>query len=133
MIKLSRRRFLRILTFTGAFVGVIDYKINILANPLEPAKPKPIMPISSINETVNRQVELLVQRLKEKGILWAPKKDSADGGPAFHWKSMQQIESGDVIFSIVNNQESDRVLKLWKDVVDKAEKLKSKILRKIKF
>lgn len=31
------------------------------------------------------------------------------------------------IFSIVNNHESDRVLKLWKDVVEKAEKLQSKI------
>jgi len=31
------------------------------------------------------------------------------------------------IFSIVNNHESDSVLKLWKDVVDKAEKLKLKI------
>lgn len=31
------------------------------------------------------------------------------------------------IFSIVNYQESDRVLKLWKEVADKAEKLQSKI------
>jgi hypothetical protein len=31
------------------------------------------------------------------------------------------------VFSIVNNQESDRVLKLWRAVADKAEKLKAKI------
>jgi len=31
------------------------------------------------------------------------------------------------IFSVVNNHESDRVLKLWREVTDKAEKLKSEI------
>ena len=74
MVKLSRRYFLRILIFTGAFVGIIIQKINILATTFNSAKPKPIMPISNIDEVVEIQVELLVQGLKKKGITKTPRE-----------------------------------------------------------
>ena len=69
MVKLSRRYFLRILIFTGAFVGIIIQKINILATTFNSAKPKPIMPISNIDEVVEIQVELREKLLGGVGAL----------------------------------------------------------------
>jgi len=40
----------------------------------------------------------------DEGILWAPKKDSKGGPPKFHWKNMEKLNRGDIVFSIVKNE-----------------------------
>lgn len=74
MIRFSRRQFIRIFTFTAAFSGVIIRKSNTFAIDLKSAKLKERIPILNINEAVNEQVEFLVQRLKEKGIIKTPRE-----------------------------------------------------------
>jgi hypothetical protein len=39
----------------------------------------------------------------EGGYLWAPKLGS-DGRPKSHWKSLENINKGDIIFSFVDQQ-----------------------------